>query len=302
MNELFLGKPVWLIVTWFLLVMILIAILITATIIFSLMKIGKKISTKIIVQMATFLSIYIVLAFISNIFGEIHIIFNYIVPATVGFIYGPVLGIMFGFTASIVENFVYGGSFGILNLLFNPILGLVSSLAGLYYFNMNTQKITEENSEETKTKLPIAFHTSMVIILLITLLTSVPVIMNSDEFDKALTFIIFSLINLLAIEFFYVYITKYSKSDVDEKLFTLIVIAISIARIFDLLITPFRGYFIGKYEIYWISLLDYTFRSGYMIIIQSFGAYQMLKVTFDLMDYGLPQNSKFNEYDKQTNI
>lgn len=231
-----------------------------------------NLNVKTLVKLSTYLAMYLVIGFISNIFGEIHIVFDYIVPVAVGFIYGPLIGLFFGFVGYLTKSLLFGNALWLLPMLFVPIIGVVSGWMGLVW---KEGWINEKYSF-------IIFQSAIISLLVVMTLLAIPALLNNNEFDKVSTFVLFNYINILLIELVYLIFISKSENKKDTLLFTLIILTVIIVRTFDLLITPFNGYFIGKYPIYWISLLDYSFRSGYMIVIQGLGAYFLIKAIIEV--------------------
>ncbi|MCK5867666.1 MAG: hypothetical protein KAG14_04640, partial [Mycoplasmataceae bacterium] len=89
-----------------------------------LYKDQKKLFTiKKVVFFATFLSISIILTFIESLIGkQFHISLDYIIPVVVGFVYGPLEGIVLAWTSDTLNVLIHGWGYSIFSSLLLPMI------------------------------------------------------------------------------------------------------------------------------------------------------------------------------------
>ncbi len=236
---------------------------------------------KKVVFFATFLSISLILTFIESLIGtEFHISLDYIVPITVGFLYGPLEGIFFAWTADTLNVLIHGWSYSILSSTLLPMIGLISGIFGILY-----EKIKDNGKEILLStiivQLSIVFCLlTLISMLIVSIFTNLTLLDPNDKIIMYYMFFSISIILFILLETVYFYFL-YKKDKKNLLLFSLVLVTTIISRTLGSVVTPFQGYFAGFSSNYLISLLSFILHSSYVIPLEALISYFFIKTALD---------------------
>lgn len=233
--------------------------------------------------LALFLAIYIVQIIIFKFINDatsINFSFNSITTITVGFICGPLEGILFGWVADSFKVLINGWGYQFLPSLLYPMIGLTSALFGMIYWKKNN--ISNLHS--------IIIFESITFILLLLFFPLEFILISFIEIKKAtndnnlwfsisMTIIMFILIQLLMI---YVYSNKLKGTDI--FLLTIVLVISFSERMIELVIRPFTQYFSGYEADYGIALYTRIISSTYLIPSTAITSFLLIKATMYAME------------------
>lgn len=203
--------------------------------------------------------------------------FNSIIVIAVGFIYGPIEGIVFGLVADSLKTLINGWTYQILPSLIYPIIGLTAGLAGMIY----------------KSELKIGKITSMIlfqflaIILLISLFPAIYGITIIDKNINKTTYAIFTGIfvvtTLIMMEATFGYFI-YKDKGANLLLFTLLFVTAFSDRFLELIVTPFNQYFTGFETNYIVALSTRLISTTYLIPTVTITSFLLIKGSYLAME------------------
>ncbi len=233
----------------------------------------------------TFLSFFIVQAFVTSPLLKLPIPFSIdsITTIAVGFMFGPLEGILFGWVADSLRVLINGWNYQFLPALMYPTIGLIASVFGILY----------RKYEEIPNWLSmVLFQTVIVTIVLIL----IPMDYFLVEFGRKqlaglddkylgelmtyqLPMLISSIIMLFALEGIYAsfYIFKWDKKDM--FLLLILVLTAFADRTMELVIRPFTQYFTGYETIYVVGLYTRILSSSYLIPSVAIASMALIKVS-----------------------
>lgn len=236
---------------------------------------------KKVVFFATFLSISLFLTFIEGLIGkQLHISFDYVIPVVVGFIYGPLEGIIFSWITDTLNVVIHGWSYSVLSSLLLPTIGLVAGVAGIFY---EKWKGTDKEILYSTIIIQISvFFCLIVLVSMILVSTLTPMILISKKDSNTIYYIFgaMSLVLFSTIEFLYFYFLK-NKSRDNLLLLSMVLSSMIIARTLGSIVTPFQGYFVGYSANYFVSLLSFILHSSYVVPLEALLSYFFIKITLD---------------------
>ncbi len=278
---------------WITMLSILLIIIIGSIIvsIFYYRKTNRKFLTvKKVVIFSTFLSFFLIQAFIFAPMLKLPIPFSFdsITTIVIGFIYGPLEGILFGWVADSLRTLINGWSYSILPSLMYPMIGLISSLFGILYFK----------KQEIKKITSIIIFQSLIfliILMMVGLSIGMQYVMPYDGYNnhhygsginlKQTTILtsIFGAILLLIIESIFIYsvVTNNTK---ELFLFLIMLIVASVDRGMELIIRPFTQFFSGMELNYSVSLYTRMLSTTYLVPVVAATSFSLLKVTLYVIE------------------
>ncbi|BDU67829.1 MAG: hypothetical protein TYPL_4820 [Candidatus Tyloplasma litorale] len=267
-------------IIWGVLTSIMLLILISSIIIsiFFYRKYNKKFLTiKKITILATFLAIFLVQAFLTKITADIPFLpsVDSVTTIVVGFIFGPLEGILFGWIADSLNTLIHGWSYEVLPSLMFPMIGLISGLFGVIYKKVQDIPIWKS----ILIFQVIAISLLFIMIPLEIFLTNVNINGNSiseEEFQKAL---FFSITSFIFIELMMLYI-RYYKLNGKEIILLMLILCVSFSeRMMELVIRPFTQYFSGYEKSYLLALYTRILRSTYLIPLVAIISFLLIRLT-----------------------
>ncbi len=265
---------IWGILTSILLLTLISAILFSA---FFYIKKGKQFLTvKKITIMSTFLTFFLIQVFLMSPLLDLPIPFSMdsITVVTVGFIFGPLEGILFGWVADSLRVLINGWSYQLLPSLMYPMIGFIASIFGLiYWYKIDFLRIK-------KVYLVMIFQ-AMLLILFFTLFIFESLLISNVLEDEGLNLVfvfVTTIISLISMEIICYFIAINFKS---EKLLLILLIfaAIYFDRIMELIIRPFTQYFSGYESNYSIALTTRMLSSTYLIPIVTITSFMLISIT-----------------------
>lgn len=275
-------------IIWWAMLIINISILLISIIGFGFMyKKTKKefLSINRIAYFSVFLCIFMLQVFIFAPLISLPIPFSFdsITVIAVGFLFGPIEGIIFGQVADTLRVFIHGWSYGILPGTMYPLIGLISGIAGIIYHNKKTASTWT---------LTIWFQ-AIVILFLIALIPAIfglnhywDNINNNGMFSSeswlypiiSSSIIAISVVVMLSImEVLFYWFLKSENKREDLFMFVLLTIAAFADRGMELVIRPFTQFFTGYETIYWVALLTRVISTTYLVPTVALTSYGMIK-------------------------
>ncbi len=232
----------------------------------------------------TFLSFFIVQAFVTSPLLKLPIPFSIdsITTIAVGFMFGPLEGILFGWVADSLRVMINGWSYQLLPSLMYPTIGLIASVFGILY----------RKYEEIPNWLSmVLFQTVIVTIVLIIIPMDYFLVefghkqleAGDNYIDKLVSYqlpmLLAAIATLLFLEGLYAsfYIFKWDKKDM-FLLLTLVLTAFA-DRTMELVIRPFTQYFSGAETIYVVGLYTRILSSSYLIPSVAIASMALIKVS-----------------------
>lgn len=245
----------------------------------------KIFTMKKIAFMASFLSFFLVQAFIFSPLLKLPIPFSFdsITTITIGFILGPLEGILFGWVADSLRVLINGWGYQLLPSLMYPLIGLISGIFGLIY---KYKKVIP------KWKSIVIFQ----IIILSLLVIIIPLeygFLNinwkdpSVEYDtlkvSAIVIFITTIVTILFMEILFLFFIKNDNADKELFLLLLVICIAYVDRLMELSIRPFTQYFWG-YEPYFYALFSRMISSTYLIPTVSITSFILIKTSLYVLD------------------
>lgn len=257
----------------------------------------KFLTANKITLMASFMAFFLVQAFIMSPLLKLPVPFSIdsITTIAVGFIFGPLEGILFGWVADSLRVLINGWSYQFLPSLMYPMIGLIAAIFGLLYRWRN----------EIPNWLSILLFQAVIltmVILLIPLSSCLVSFANSNldagdsYLDKIVNYktpgIIAACLTLIFTEiaFSCFYIFKWDKRDL--WLFVLVLLAAFSDRAMEIVIRPFTQYFTGYETIYVVGLYTRLLSSTYLIPSVALTSFILIKASA----YALGITSRKEDY------
>ncbi len=267
----------------------LIAIGITWSVI-SYRKSGKRFLTvSKVVIFATYLAFFLVQAFVMSPLLKLPVPFSVdcITTIAVGFIFGPLEGILFGWVADTMRVLINGWSYQLLPSLMYPMIGLIAAIFGILY----------RKYEELPNWLSLVLFQSVIFIIVMILIPMDYFLVDfagkhlesSDSYlEKLIAYQLPGLLSAIAclavMEGIYItlYVFKWNQRDI--ILLTLLLLSSAADRIMEITIRPFTQYFTGYETIYLVSLYTRILSSSYLIPSVAFTSFALIKVSIYALD------------------
>lgn len=237
---------------------------------------------------ATYLAFFLVQAFLMSPLLKLPIPFSIdsITTVAVGFIFGPLEGIMFGWVADTLRVFINGWSYQLLPGLMYPMIGLISAVFGILY-----RKYDELPNWLTAVLFQsVIFAIILIIIPMNVFLSTFAAkhLTGDPYFDKLIAYQIPGLISavvcLLLMEGIYVSFFIFKWNTRDMFLITLVLLASTADRSMELVIRPFTQYFTGYEQIYIVSLYTRMLSSAYLIPAVAITSAALIKASLYTLD------------------
>ncbi len=282
-----LGKQTPLMISIWFTMTISILMILTSAIVINLLwnKSYKKgvFTTKKITIFATFLAILLIQTLIDIYIPSFPGMpsFESMTTITIGFLFGPIEGILFGWISDSFIVLMHGWSYQILPALMMPLVGLVAGLMGMLYKNRN---------EMAKWQSITIFQITLVILMLIMLVTSLTIVdvagAVKDDMDKlAIIAPITCSITILIVEVIFFYLIYKKVEAKDLYLLTLILLVAVSERTIELTIRPFSQAYYYTHLEYFIEFYIRLLRSSYLIPSVTIASYMLIKTTSYILDY-----------------
>ncbi len=248
-------------------------------------------TVKKITVLATFLSILIVQtiidAFVPGFPGMPS--FESMTTIAVGFIFGPIEGIIFGWVGDLFIVLIHGWGYQILPGLMMPTIGLIAGLMGMIY------KKRGEDLSNWKTIFVFQFILLLMAILMITTsFTIVDVVGEGYEGDpwynpdidrlKIIAPITCSItLTLMEVIFTFMMIKKVEPKEL--SLLTFVLFIATFERMLELTVRPFSQVFFNENRIYLIEFYVRLLRTSYLIPSVALSSYLLIKTTSHVIEY-----------------
>ncbi len=205
-----------------------------------------------------FFSIFMIQAFITRIMPEIGDLIPFsldsITVMTIGFLFGPIEAIIFGFAADFARTLINGWTYQILAGSIFPIIGMISGIFGRKFQKINSDlNINNLNEDFIKTKKIdktilsnkifniFIFHTILFLFLVLNIY-AIKYSLNNNKNIEINFIIISTSILIFFVESIYFYI--FFKKSEDLNLILLILVSVVLSRaVTGFLIRPFSMYF-----------------------------------------------------------
>ncbi len=271
---------------WFTMTISIFVILVSAIVINMVWNKSYKkgvFTTKKITIFATFLAILLIQTLIDVYMPSLPGMpsFESMTTITIGFLFGPIEGILFGWIADSFIVLMHGWSYQMLPALMMPLIGLVAGLMGMLYRNRNEMKKWQSIT---------IFQITLVILMLIMLVTSLTIVDVAggakDDMDKlAIMAPITCSIAILILEgiFFYLLYKKVEANDF--YLLTLIMLTAVSERTVELIVRPFSQAYYYTHMEYFVEFYIRLLRSSYLIPSVTIASYVLIKTTSYILDY-----------------
>ncbi|NQX83236.1 MAG: hypothetical protein HRS50_00780 [Mycoplasmataceae bacterium] len=227
---------------------------------------------------ATFLSLFLIQVFLFKPLLDLPIPFSFdsITIIAVGFIFGPLEGILFGWVADTIRVLIHGWSYQFLPSLMYPMIGIISGLFGLIYWNF---KIIP------KWKSILIFQVIIIFLFIIVFPIEYGLsIIASSKDSRMIPTLLTTIITFIFMELMFVYIifSNHSSGNFGKNQMFMLMLITCIAlfdRTMELIIRPFTQYFLGYEKNYIIALYTRILSSTYLIPTVSFTSFILIKTT-----------------------
>ncbi len=245
-------------------------------------------TTRKVTLFATFMSILIVQTvidvYIPNIPGMPS--FEALTTITIGFLFGPVEGIIFGWTADFLIVLINGWAYQILPGMMMPMTGLIAGLIGWVYWNRNEFKKWVSIS---------IFQVVLLLMMIIMLITSLTIVDISNGYTggwqhidlEKLSIIapISCSITILILEGIFFYLL-FKGIDTRELFLLTLLLAVAISeRTVELVVRPFSQVYYYSGMIYFIEFYMRLLRSSYLIPTVTITSYLLITTTIHVLDF-----------------
>lgn len=218
--------------------------------------------------------------------------FESMTTIAVGFIFGPIEGIIFGWTADALIVLLHGWTYQILPGMMMPMFGLIAGLMGMLFRNKDSL---------SKWKSIVIFQVTMIILMIIMLVTSLTIVDVVGDYrvhedgstgygyiDAKKASIIAPIscsvsIVILEIIFFVMLYKKVASKDI--YLITLLLVCAILERTIELVVRPFSQAYYYSYLNYFIEFYIRLLRSSYLIPCVSITTYALIKTSMYVLDY-----------------
>ncbi len=247
-----------------------------------------------------FFSIFIIQSFITRFMPEIGELIPFsldsITVMAIGFMFGPIEAIIFGFVADFTRTLINGWTYQLIAASIFPIIGLLSGMCGRIYLksndlDINLSKINDKEIKQKKYEKPILNNKTINIIIFhvffgLFIASSIFAIeysisLNKLPVDEIFIFIFVPLLVVLT-EIIYFYI--FFKKPKDLSLILLIMIATVLSRIIT-------GYIIRPYSIYFyygsplnMAIITRVATSSYLVPSKIIVLYFVLKSSLNSIE------------------
>lgn len=263
---------------------------------------NKKIfSPKKITIIATFLSILIIQTTIDVFIPSIPGVpsFESMTTITVGFLFGPIEGIIFGWIADTLIVLIHGWSYQLTPSLMMPMIGLIAGITGIIYKNKDEMK---------KWKTIVLFQATLLILMLLMLVTTLTLVdvvgdygvghwyaPNAEKMASLTP--ISTVVTILLVEIIFFFLIKSKKSSRDLFLFSMVLVASILERILELGIRPFTQAYYNEGMDYFIELYIRLLRSTYLIPVVAITSFGLIRATMFVLDYNLDNTKEVQKYE-----
>ncbi len=283
---------------WCIMTLMMISILVSAIVINLVFNKDYKkgiLSVRKITIFATFLTLLIVQTLIDVYLPSFPGMpsFESMTTIAVGFIFGPLEGILFGWIADTFIVLLHGWSYQLLPGLMMPMIGLIAGLLGLVY---------RKREEFPKWISIVIFQVTLVILMIVMIATSttiVDVVANSnypsysnpdsywhiDAEKLSIMVPIVCSVSILIMEIIFFALLYKKVESKDLYLLTLLLVVAVAERTTELIVRPFsQVYYNPKLE-YFIEFFIRLLRSSYLIPSVTLTSYLLIKTTMYSLDY-----------------
>ncbi len=300
-------KSILEITIWLALTLSMLMILITAIVLTLInnRKNNKKIFTpKKVTIFATFLAILMIQTFIDVMLPSFPGMpsFESATTITVGFMFGIVEGIAFGWIADTAIVLIHGWSYQILPGLMMPVIGMMAGLVRVGFNKSINEEDFENNpnsevatirtsSEKEKTSnrnVIIVFQVIMISMMLVMLLTSTTLIKvtgNDPKYDGLQVFApITCVITIALLELIFFYLLYKGVDKTQLKLLTAILCVAILERALEITVRPFSQYYYNNSYNYFIEFYIRLLRSTYLIPSVTIASFVLIRTTSMVID------------------
>ncbi len=271
---------------WFTMVISMLMIL-TSAIVINLVwnKSYKKgvFTTKKVTIFATFLAILLIQTLIDVYIPSFPGMpsFESMTTITIGFLFGPIEGIIFGWVADSFIVLMHGWTYQILPSLMMPMIGLVAGMMGMLYRNRN---------EFSKWVSITIFQVTLVTLMLIMLVTSLTIVDVAEGIkdgveQMAIVVPISCSITILIVEGIFFYLLYKKVETKDLYLLTLILLTAVSERTVELIVRPFSQAYYYTHLEYFVEFYIRLLRSSYLIPSVTIASFLLIKTTSHILDY-----------------
>ncbi len=232
----------------------------------------------------TYLAFFLVQAFVMSPLLKLPIPFSIdsITTIAIGFIFGPLEGILFGWVADSMRVLINGWTYQFLPSLMYPTIGLIAAVFGILY----------RKYEEIPNWLSMILFQSTIFIIILVMIPMDYFLIDfagkhleaSDSYlgklvDYQIPGLIAAIICLLLMEGLYAafYIFHWNKKDM--FLFLVLLLAAFSDRMMELVIRPFTQYYTGYETIYIVGLYTRMLSSSYLIPSVAIASMAIVKVS-----------------------
>ncbi len=282
-----LGKQTPLMISIWFIMTITIFVILTSAIIINLVwnKDYKKgvFTIKKITIFSTFLAILLIQTLIDVYLPSVPGMpsFESMTTITIGFLFGPIEGILFGWIADSFIVLMHGWSYQILPALMMPLIGLVAGLMGMLYKNRN---------EFSKWQSIVIFQVTLVILMIIMLATSLTIVdvaggIKNDMDKLAIMAPISCSISILIVEGIFFFLLYKRVESKDLYLLTLILLTAVSERMIELAVRPFSQAYYYMFMDYFVEFYIRLLRSSYLIPSVTITSFMLIKTTMYILDY-----------------
>ncbi len=241
--------------------------------------------------LATFLSILIIQTLVDVYIPSFPGMpsFESMTTISVGFLFGPIEGILFGWISDTLIVLIHGWGYQILPGLMMPTIGLIAGMFGMAY--------NAKGEELSKWKTIVAFQFILILLAMLMILTSLTITdvvgqgydsdpwYNPDVDKLKIIAPISCSITLLIMEIIFGTML-FKKADIkDISLITFILFIATFERMLELTVRPFSQVFFYSERIYLIEFYVRLMRTSYLIPSVTIASFALIKTTTYVIEY-----------------
>ncbi len=300
---LFGDKTILEIIIWLTLTLSMLVLLISAIVICLIKNRGtdKKIfTTKKITIFATFLAILMIQTaidvYMPNLPGMPS--FESATTITIGFMFGVVEGVTFGWIADTTIVLMHGWTYQILPALMMPMIGMMAGLVRVFYDkSINKEQINESTNSEAEVvalgkgkksnfKIIVVFQSiviTMMLLMLITSTTLITVIGNTKYDELQIIAPITCVVTIVLMEIIFYYLMYKGTNDNDLKLLIAALCVAILERTLEITVRPFSQHYYYSIN-YFVEFYIRILRSSYLIPSVTIASFVLIRTATMVID------------------
>ncbi len=293
----------FMITVWVLMSLTMISILVTSIVLNLVFNKDYKkgvFTTRKITLFSTFLAILIIQTIIDVYIPHFPGMpsFESLTTITVGFLFGPIEGIIFGWTSDFMIVLLNGWAYQILPGMMMPMTGLIAGTVGWIYWNKDDFPKWVSIS---------IFQVTLLLMMILMLVTSLTIVDIANGYTGGWQHIdmnklariapISCSITILLLEGIFLYLIKNDIESRDLFLLTLILVIAIMERTVEVVVRPFSQVYYYSGMEYFIEFYMRVLRSSYLIPSVAISSYVLIKTTTFILDF--ERSGKINNIEAQ---